>query len=208
MYLPGHFSETEQDKIKNLIDQNSFATVLSFPENEKPFINHLPIIFSKKSGEENVLIGHVAKRNPQWMHFKNNSDCTLIFHGGHTYITPKWYKSGRDVPTWNYAVVHLHGKVELIEPFAEQVDILKQLAVFFEKSNSSPWEFELPEDLKDEALLTSAIVSFKFHIERTEAKFKLSQNRSKEDQNGVLEGLLERKDDMSRIVRQMILRNR
>lgn len=208
MYLPGHFSETEQEKIKNLIEQNSFATVLSFPENEKPFINHLPIIFSKKSGEENVLIGHVAKRNPQWMHFKNNSDCTLIFNGGHTYITPKWYKSGRDVPTWNYAVVHLHGKVELIEPFAEQVDILKQLTVFFEKSNPNPWEFELPEDLEDEALLTSAIVSFKFHVERAEAKFKLSQNRSKEDQNGVMEGLLERKDDMSRSVRQMMLRNR
>lgn len=208
MYLPGHFSETEQEKIKNLIEQNSFATVLSFPENEKPFINHLPIIFSKKSGEENILIGHLAKKNPQWMHFKSNSDCTLIFNGGHTYITPKWYKSGRDVPTWNYAVVHLHGKVELIESFAEQVDILKQLAVFFEKSNPNPWEFELPEDLKDEALLTSAIVSFKFHIERTEAKFKLSQNRCKEDQNGVLEGLLERKDDMSRSVRQMMMCNR
>lgn len=207
MYLPKHFSIDEEIKVKKLIEQNAFATILSYPANTKPFINHLPVIFSSKSGEGNVLIGHMAKRNPQWMHFKENPDCTIIIQGGHTYITPKWYKSGRDVPTWNYAVAHLNGKIELIESFDDQTDILKQLTSFFEKTSESPWEFELPDDLLNKSALTSAIISFKFKIEKIEAKFKLSQNRSSADKAGVISGLKQRTDDMSRIVLEMMLAN-
>ncbi|HWU42931.1 MAG TPA: FMN-binding negative transcriptional regulator, partial [Bdellovibrio sp.] len=155
MYLPKHFSAEEWKKISDLIQQNSFATVLSFPENEKPFINHLPIIFDRDLQNENILIGHMAKRNPQWLHFKKNPECTLIFHGPHTYITPRWYKSGRDVPTWNYAVVHLHGKIELLEKFEEQIDVLKKLSEYFEGNGPNLWQFELPDDLLNEEALKS-----------------------------------------------------
>lgn len=207
MYLPKHFSTDEEIKVKKLIEQNAFATILSYPQNSKPFINHLPVIFSAKPEDDDVLIGHMAKRNPQWRHFKENPDCTIIIQGGHTYITPKWYRSGRDVPTWNYAVAHLHGKIELVESFDDQVDILKQLTSFFEKSSDSPWEFELPDDLLDKSALTSAIISFRFKIEKIETKFKLSQNRSPADKSGVIDGLKQRTDDMSRVVREMMVDN-
>lgn len=204
MYSPKHFSQEDELKIRKLIENHSFATVLSYPDGEKPFINHLPLIFSSSPGAERVLIGHMAKQNPQWRHFRSNPECTLIFVGDHTYITPSWYKSGRDVPTWNYAVVHLHGKIELVDSFDGQVDVLKQLTRFFEKSNANPWDFELPSDLRDQAALTAAIVSFQFHTEKIEAKFKLSQNRSSEDRNGIIDGLSERTDDKSRGVRAMM----
>lgn len=207
MYLPKHFSQSEESKVKKLIEQNGFVTILSYPKNEKPYINHLPIIFSTKSGEDNILLGHMAKRNPQWTHFKENPECTIVVNGGHAYITPRWYKSGRDVPTWNYAVAHLHGKIELVEGFQSQIEVLNQLSNFYEKPSPKPWEFELPDDLNNELALTSAIISFKFKIEKVEAKFKLSQNRPPEDKAGVIEGLLERKDDMSRSVREMMLEN-
>lgn len=207
MYLPKHFSTEENARVKKLIEQNPFATILSFPKESKPFINHLPVIFSAKAGEEEIIIGHMAKRNPQWMHFKKNSECTILIHGAHTYITPKWYKSGRDVPTWNYAVAHLHGKIELMESFSEQIDTLKQLTTFFEKTSPDPWEFELPQDLLDEAALTSAIISFRFKIENIEAKFKLSQNRGLADRTGMIDGLSERPDEMSKMVRDMMLEN-
>ncbi len=207
MYIPNHFTENEELKVKKLIDENGFVTILSFPKNEKPFINHLPVIFSPHPNEEKVLLGHMAKRNPQWKHFKDNSECTMIVNGPHTYITPNWYKSGRDVPTWNYAIAHLHGKIELVEGFKEQVDILRQLTHFYEKPSAAPWEFELPDDLLDESALTAAIISFKFHIESVESKFKLSQNRSNEDQQGVLDGLRERSDEKSKLVREMMLKN-
>lgn len=207
MYLPKHFSQEQEPAVHQLIQENGFATILSFPENEIPFVNHLPLTFSSQANEENVLIGHMAKRNPQWQHFLKNPKCMVIIHGPHTYITPSWYRSGRDVPTWNYAIAHLHGRIELIEKFEGQIDVLKQLTDFYEKPNAKPWEFELPDDLLDPSALTSAIISFKFHIEKTEAKFKLSQNRSKEDQAGVLEGLEGRKDGNSLAIRKLMLQN-
>lgn len=104
-------------------------------------------------------------------------------------------------------MAHLNGKMELIESYSEQMEILKQLAHFFESPSPTPWEFELPEDLMSESALTSAIISFRFQIEKVETKFKLSQNRVPQDRQGVIEGLLERSDDMSKLVRAMMIEN-
>lgn len=205
MYVPKHFSGNDDQAVRNLIEKNGFVIVLSFPENELPFINHLPVVFSSTPGQEKILLGHMAKRNPQWMHFKKNSNCIMIVNGPHSYITPNWYTSGRDVPTWNYAVAHLYGKIELIESFEGQIDVLKQITDFYEKPSKNPWDFGLPDDLLDAPALTAAIISFKFHIEKVESKFKLSQNRGAEDRQGVLDGLAERTDDLSREVREMML---
>lgn len=205
MYLPKHFLPNEVSNVRKLIEQNAFVTILSYPKDSIPFINHLPIIFSSKQNEPNILVGHMAKRNPQWRHFKENPTATIIVQGPHSYITPRWYRSGRDVPTWNYAVAHLNGNVELVESFSDQIEILKQITYFFEKSNSNPWEFELPDDLKDETSLASAIISFRFKIEKVDAKFKLSQNRSNDDKMGVIEGLNERTDELSRAVRELMI---
>ncbi len=205
MYIPKHFSEAEYKKIRNLIDENSFATILSSDENNKTYINHLPVIFHSDEINEDIIIGHMAMRNPQWSHFQNNPDCTMIFQGGHTYITPKWYRSGRDVPTWNYAIVHLYGKIELVKDYAEQIDILKRQTSHFEADQINPWEFSLPDDLIRESALTAAIISFKFKVEKIEAKFKLSQNRSNDDREGILAGLKNQTDEMSKLVMKMML---
>lgn len=205
MYMPKYFSSADLSSIKKVVSENSFATIISYPKDEIPFINHLPVILSQHPGQEMTLLGHMAKRNPQWQHFQANPLATVIIHGPNAYITPTWYKSGCDVPTWNYAVIHLQGRIELVEAYSEQIEILKQLTHHFEKNNPQPWEFELPDDLKDESALTSAIISFKFEVQNIEAKFKLSQNRSVEDRRGVIEGLSRREDDQSNAVREMMM---
>jgi transcriptional regulator len=206
MYLPKHFNAADEETVNKLIELNPFVTLLSYPKGSRPFINHLPIIFETSlDDKERFLIGHMARRSPQWTHFKENSVATIIVHGPHTYITPNWYRSGRDVPTWNYAVAHIDGSVELVEDFKSQVQVLKKLTSFFEGHKPGAWKFELPEDLQDEAALTSAIISFRFIINSVEAKFKLSQNRSAEDKTGVIQGLSERADDMSRSIREMMV---
>lgn len=205
MSMPKHFS-SEWQSVKRLIQENGFATVLSFPKNERPFINHLPLIL-ESDGDSSTLLGHMAKRNPQWSHFKDDPSCTVIINGPHSYITPRWYRSGRDVPTWNYAVAHLYGKIELIEDFDQQVKLLKQLSEFYERPSSTPWEFELPDDLLEASSLTSAIISFRFKVESVDAKFKLSQNRPKEDRVGVIEGLNERVDDGSKAIQRLMSEN-
>lgn len=205
MYSPKPFLSHELEDARQLIRENGFATVLSFPKNDLPFINHIPVIFSPDEGEDRTLIGHMSKRNPQWMHFKENAQCVMLIHGPHTYITPTWYKSGRDVPTWSYAVAHLYGRIQLVENFEGQVNTISALADYYEKPNVSPWKFELPADLNDSTKLTNAIISFRFEIEKVEAKFKFSQTRPPIDQQGVLDGLAERQDEMSHRVRAMML---
>ncbi len=206
MYLPKHFSSADGKQIRNLIQDNSFATILSYPKNQPVFINHLPVIFSSLPGQDDILIGHMAKMNPQWNHFQENAQATIIINGAHAYITPTWYKS-HDVPTWNYAVAHLHGKMELMSDFKDQISVLNQLVDFYERSHPQPWKFELPDDLKNEKSLMSAIISFKFHIEKIDAKFKMSQNRSPEDRQGVIDGLSARTDEMSSLVKAMMVEN-
>jgi len=196
MYRPKSFIQVDEQKIKQIINDYPFATILSTQTDGEIFINHLPLMMSPT--EVDVLIGHMAKNNPQWKHFEANPHAIVIFQGPHTYISPRWYKSGRDVPTWNYAVVHLKVRVDLLPGFDDQVNVLKLMSEYFEKDVTNPWGFHLPDDLREAVQLSNAVMSFKFHIEEVEAKFKLSQNRTVEDQTGVIEGLeYERTDDLS-----------
>ncbi len=204
MYLPKQFDAKKDDKrILEIIEAYPFATVMSFDETNQPFFNHIPLV-TKKTASGFSLLGHVAKGNPQWRHFKTNPKIKVIINGPHTYITPKWYSSGRDVPTWNYATIHIDGSTKLINDFDGLVGILKTLTEKFESGTTNPWAFELPEDLLAPETLCSAIVGFEISVEKIDAKFKLSQNRTDTDKIGVIEGLANRDDDMSKAVLQLM----
>lgn len=119
------------------MERNPFATVVTVVE-RKPFISHLPI--TPKMIDGNIeLIGHLAKANPHWQILSNNPT-TIVFHGPHAFITPKWYTKN-DVPTWNYLTVHAEGKVDLIESYEGLVDYLRELAVQSEIHWPSGWEW-------------------------------------------------------------------
>lgn len=207
LYTPTYFAEKNEQKIRSLIEQNPFATVIAPQDDGKtPLLSHLPLIFSKTQGDENVLIGHMARGNPLWRQFQKRGNCMLVFHGPHTYISSRWYEEN-DVPTWNYAAVHLHGKIELIEDYQGQIDILKQMRDLFEGTDADAWQFVLPQDLSSERAVTKAIISFRFYTEKTEAKFKMSQNRNLKDRTNVMEGLAKRCDEQSQRVRELMLEN-
>jgi transcriptional regulator len=200
MYLPAHFSELDRNAALALIHEYPFATLMSQSEGE-PFINHLPLLLR----DDSTLVGHLSRHNPQWHHMQSGDLLTLVFHGPHTYITPSWYKS-REVPTWNYAVVHTRVKPRLIEDFKGIVQVLHAMTERFESTEPKPWRMALPEDLQNPGDLTSAIVAFELNIESISAKFKLSQNRSEADRSGVRARLETRKDEMSGKVREMMSR--
>jgi transcriptional regulator len=203
MYLPKHFAPNDEENALQTMEAFPFATLISIV-NGKPFISHLPVLIQR---DQKLIVGHMARANPHWRFFEENPMTTLLFHGPHTYITPTWYQSGRDVPTWNYAVIHVTGQSRLIEDSQGITEIVKKMSKRFEAGSMSPWEFELPEDLVDPSALTKAIVGFEVQIEEIQAKFKLSQNRSQEDRLGVIQGLEGRKDEMSGLVREMMIRN-
>lgn len=118
MYNPQLFKSADIDEAFELMDRNPFATVITVSDG-KPLASHLSLT-PKKVGNQIELIGHLARANPHWKTFED-SRATVIFHGPHTYITPTWYAEN-DVPTWNYSIVHIAGKIELVESHQGIVD--------------------------------------------------------------------------------------
>lgn len=203
MYTPSYTNPAEVQQIEALVTQYPFVTMISKDPSGQPSISHIPVVSQFEKGRLKSVKGHFAIRNPHVSHLKNDNNITLIFHGPHTYITPLWYKSGRDVPTWNYCVVHVHGKLMFDTSFDDICTNLKDLTKAFEQGPQS-WQFELPDDLDNPEALTSAIVAFTVLPENIEAKFKLSQNRPKMDRDGVIEGLSFRTDDMSKAIQKLM----
>jgi transcriptional regulator len=111
-----------------------------------------------------------------------------VFHGPHAYVSPSWYgEPAAMVPTWNYATVHAHGAVDLVEDPVESRRILEALVHRFEAHRDRPWELAMPEARV--ASLVGAIVAFRMRIRRLDAKFKLSQNRTRDDRARVIAAL-------------------
>ena len=200
MYNPQRFKSSDTNEAFELMDRNPFATVITVVDG-KPQVSQLPLT-PKKVGDKVELIGHLARANPQWKSFVNTS-VTVLFHGPHTYITPKWYAEN-DVPTWNYASIQVTGKIELIETQDGIIECLKELTSHVERHWPSGWEFFIPDDLQGE-ILPKSIVGFKITVDEISFKKKLSQNRSPADRAGVLIGLSNRLDDNSTQVLQKML---
>ncbi len=134
-----------------------------------------------------MLIGHFARANPHWRHARDG-ESMAIFHGPHAYVSPSWYAApDAMVPTWNYAVVHAHGTIEVVDDDLGARQVLDALVQRFEHARPEPWQFRMPE--RDRDARVAAIVAFRLRIRRIEGKFKLSQNRSAEDRARVAAAL-------------------
>lgn len=180
MYLPKHFEVTDKTILFDLMQQFSFATLISIHEG-LPFATHMPFVVNQ---EKNLLSSHIARANPQWTSFKDNHEVLVIFQGDHSFISPTWYDKHPSVPTWNYMTVHAYGKLNIVEDSERVKTLLHELVLQYETT----WDMlELPENYIQGMI--KGIVAFEIAITRLEGKFKLSQNRSEVDQNNVIEAL-------------------
>lgn len=177
------------------MDAYSFATVVTCDEGV-PFATHLPVRHFCEEGACKTLVSHMARANPQWQHFSDGEEVLTIFSGPHAYISPSWYATDIAVPTWNYATTHVYGIPTLLNDHDEVVALLDETVRFYERSFAKPWPSTLPVDLRDK--LVNAIVAFEIRVTRVEGKFKLGQNRSADDLNGVYAALARSKNCQDR----------
>jgi transcriptional regulator len=186
LYVPEHFAGHDPELIARLVRDYPFATLItSAPAG--PVITHLPLLLRPDDGSRSTLVGHFARANPH-VGAAPAGESTAIFHGPHAYISPSWYADpAASVPTWNFAVVHLHGSIELAADTSATRAILDQMIAKFESSRAMPWRLAL--DARKEAAMLEAIVGFSMRVTRAEAKFKLSQNRSAVDRDRVVAAL-------------------
>ena len=125
LYLPKHFKESDPERALALIRREPFATLIGIGPDGEPSINHLPLVPRMDSSGRCSLIGHMAAANPQASAIAENGKATAVFHGPHTYVTPTWYPSEGNVPTWNYAVVHVTGRLKWVREFRTLTMILR-----------------------------------------------------------------------------------
>ncbi len=197
MHIPKAFAGGDPAAIHEVIAQNPFATLVTL-DGQEPFATHLPLLHFPGPDSPGILVGHVARANPQWQHLQTDRDVMAIFHGPHAYVSPSWYETQPAVPTWNYVAVHAYGRARLITDAAEVRSRLRELTAHFEAGLPRPWIHDLPEDYWQR--MTQALVAFEISLTRLEGKFKLNQNRSAKDVRGVIRALSASAQPMDRDV--------
>ncbi|HZM24375.1 MAG TPA: FMN-binding negative transcriptional regulator [Anaerolineales bacterium] len=201
MYIPKLYREEDRVRILDFIQQNDFATLVTY-DGDKPVASHL--LMGIKEDDENLFVnGHMSRANPQWKTFDLNREVLVIFQGPHTYISPTWYNHV-NVPTWNYQSVHVYGKPRVITDYDEAYEILKRLIDRYE-SNSHYRLETLPKDFVEKEI--KGIVAFQIEVTRIEANYKLSQNRKDEDYRNIIAQLEKRTDDLSHGVAEAMREN-
>ena len=190
MYLPRHFAECRDEVLHGLIDAHPFATLVVTGA-EGVAVNHLPLL---RQGD--VLRGHVAGGNE--LAAMDGAIAMALFRGPQGYVSPNWYPgkhaTGREVPTWNYAVAHVHGRLRVVRDADWLRGLLDAMTDRFEATEPSPWRVaDAPADHVQKLL--GAIAGIEIAIERIEGKFKLSQNHPAANRAGVVEGLGRRAQD-------------
>lgn len=193
MYIPKLYREEDREKILEFLKQNNFPALVTH-DGEKPTATHLPVEVLENENGSLTILGHMSRANPQWRSF-GEQEVLLIFQGAHTYISPRWYDHV-NVPTWNYMMVHVYGKVRLVER-EELYTLLSRLV----KNHEEPAAYSLealPQDFVQKEM--NGVVGFAVDVTRIDAGYKLSQNRNDGDHENIIRELEGRGDENSAAV--------
>jgi transcriptional regulator len=183
MYIPEFNRIEDQAAAIAFMRANPFAIVVS-DNDGTPFATHLPVLVAEASGHI-IVRAHVAKANPHWKMLELQ-DSLVIFHGPHAYISPALYEIRESVPTWNYATVHAYGRGKILPADTDKHQVLAELISQFDSAYLDQWK-SFDEQYRSRML--NHIVAFEIAVTRLETKFKLSQNRTKDEQENVIQAL-------------------
>jgi transcriptional regulator len=161
MYLPDHFTISEQDEIMAFIKANAFGQLISIDE-QRPFASHLPFLLAN---DRKKLRCHLARQNPQWQHLAGQQ-VLITFLGPHDYISPSWYQSP-GVPTWNYQAVHIYGRCRVFEEAAALAELVDSLTERYESGFDNPWKPQYRD------AMLKAIVGVEIGIDEIQCKASL-----------------------------------
>jgi transcriptional regulator len=207
MYLPAAFEETRRDVLGRLIADHPLGALVTLGPDGLD-ANHLPFEFDEAAGALGTLRAHVARANPVWRDAAARPEALIIFQGPSAYVSPNWYPSKheahRQVPTYNYMVVHAHGRIVVRDDESFVRGLVARLTHRMEAGQPMPWKMgDAPSDYI--AQMLANIVGIEIEVTRLVGKWKLGQNKEARDQRGAGEALARRDDDASRAVGEAML---
>jgi len=202
MYIPRHFLEERLDVLHRIIEDESFATLVTSTA-DGIVATHVPFLLDRSRGPLGTLRGHVARANPHWQHLTNGTETLVIFLGSHAYVSPTWYASSGRVPTWNYVAVHVYGTPQPFEDEDRLRQIVADTARRYESGLEPTWDVDVLDPAAVSGLL-KGIVGFEIPIARIEGKRKLGQNRSRDEREGMVRGLRAHGRDDAAVIADLI----
>jgi transcriptional regulator len=188
MYSPSYNQLENRAELLEFMRANSFA-VLVTGAGGTLHASHLPVMVHRHA-DQIVIDSHMAKNNPQWKEFFDD-EVMVVFSGPHAYVSPRWYEDQERVPTWNYAAVHAYGMPKLIEDKVEKHASQRRLIEAMDPAWLPKFDALRPQYVEQ---MLDGIVNFQVTVTRTETRWKLSQNRSRREQE-LIAAQLERSDD-------------
>lgn len=191
MFVPAPFSENDPQALDWLAAHDAFATVVTVAEGV-PFASHVPVLL-RRTADQVVFEGHLARANPQWRHFADGGEAVLVLHGPHAYVSPTWYPDpDHSVPTWNYAVAHATGPVQVYDDEPALEALVAELTAKYEAAIGSSWRY--PGSAPGTRHELRGIVGFRLHARRLELKFKLNQHHPEAKVEAAAAGLAAQAD--------------
>lgn len=185
LYIPKPQLVEDRKLLHDLMDEFSFVDLVTSEPSIR--ITHIPIVLDRDAGKNGVLYGHISRQNPQTEAILAGRRAVIVFHGPHSYISPTWYGRAEVVPTWNFASVHATGKLKAVTDESAMRNLLTKLVRKFEGPDSAYDLAKLPHSYTSG--LIAGILGFELEIELLEGKFKLGQERSEGDKEGILKHL-------------------
>ncbi|WNO07950.1 FMN-binding negative transcriptional regulator [Teredinibacter sp. KSP-S5-2] len=177
MHIPKYFEITDKEEILSFVQANAFGQLISHVSG-RIFSTHMPFLLSN---DNTKMLGHLAGNNPQCNEL-DGQEVMITLEGPHDYISPSWYKSP-GVPTWNYQAVHIYGRARIFTDLDRLQYVVDKLTEKYESLLTPPWQPEY-----NNAML-KAIVGVEISIDDIQCQYKLSQNRSAEDREQVIDRL-------------------
>lgn len=177
MYIPKYFEITDKNEQYAFIAANGFGQLIS-TSNDRPCSTHLPFLLSE---DKTKLLAHLAIQNSQVDNI-NGQQVLVTLQGAHDYISPSWYE-GAGVPTWNYQAAHIYGVCQTFTDAEKLEYVVNKLTAKYEANMPSPWQ----PDYNPKML--NAIIGIEISISEIQCKYKLSQNKSEQDQQQVINQL-------------------
>jgi len=206
MYLPPAFAETDVAKLHEAIRHSGLATLVTLAA-DGLVSSHVPLLIDPGPAPYGTLLGHLAVANPQAKPPRLGVEALAMFLGPDAYVSPNWYKTrqetGKVVPTWNYVAIHAYGTLELFDDHQSLRALVARLTDHHEAALPKQWKVDdAPEPYVQSQL--KGIVGFRLRVTRFDGKWKMSQNKSPADREGVKQALSQESDPIKQAVSALI----
>jgi transcriptional regulator len=205
MYLPPHFTAPGPEVLHRILREHPLGMLVSHGEAGLD-AEHIPFEFDPAAGAQGRLSGHVARANTVWQRCPTGTPVMVVFRGAEAYISPNWYPSKheahRQVPTWNYEVVHVHGTITVHDDERYVRGVVARLTRRHDAAEPRPWKMTDSASEYIESMLRN-IIGIEIAVTSMVGKVKLSQNKEARDRLGAAQVLQARgREELARVMRE------